>query len=54
MEAVKLIGSRTWGEGAEEVLHFGSYAIPQNGGMLVWRENPSLFSTCGISVQEQH
>ena len=42
MEAMEFIDSRTRGEGAEEVLDLCSNAIPQNGVMLIWRENPSL------------
>jgi hypothetical protein len=53
MEAMKFIGSRTRGEGAEEVFDLGSNAIPQNGVMLFWRENPSLISTCSLTVYEQ-
>ena len=35
MEAMKFIGSRTRGEGAEEMFDLGSNAIPQDGVMLV-------------------
>ena len=42
MEAVKCIGSRTRGDGAEEVFDLGSNAKPQNGVMLIWCKNPSL------------
>ena len=55
MEAMKIIGSRTQGEGVEEVFDLGSNAIPQNGVMLVWRENPAacnLISTCRLAVHE--
>ena len=53
MEAMKFIGSRTRGEGAEEMLDLCSNAIPQDGVMLIWRENPSLISTCCLTVHEQ-
>jgi hypothetical protein len=52
MKAMKFIGSRTRGEGAEEVLDLCSNAIPQHGVMLIWRENPSLISTCSVAVHE--
>jgi hypothetical protein len=45
MKAMKFVGSRTRGEGAEEVLDLCSNAVPQNDVMLIWRKNPSLIST---------
>jgi hypothetical protein len=39
MKAMKFTGGRTRGEGAEEVLDLCSNAVPQNGVMLIWREN---------------
>ena len=53
MEAIKFIGSRTPGGGAEEVFDLGSNAKPQNGGMLLWCENSSLISTCRFAIHEQ-
>tara|TARA_B100000524_G_scaffold74115_1_gene34020 strand:+ start:854 stop:1006 length:153 start_codon:yes stop_codon:yes gene_type:complete len=50
VKAREVIGSYAWGEGVEEVLDFGSYAIPQNSVILIKREDPSLF---GLSVQQQ-
>jgi hypothetical protein len=45
MKAMKFTGSRTRREGAKEVLDLCSNAVPQNGVMLIWRENTSLIST---------
>jgi hypothetical protein len=53
MKAMKFIGIRTREEGAEEVLDLCSNAIRQNGVILIWRENPSLISTCSVAVHEQ-
>jgi len=43
VKAMEVIGTCAWRKGAEEMLDFGSYAIPHNSVMLIWRE--SLSST---------
>jgi len=54
VEAVKCIGSRTRGDGAEEVFDLDSNAKSQNGVMLIsWCKNPSLISTCRFAIHEQ-
>ena len=45
MEAVKFTGSRTRGEGAEEMLDLCPHAVPQDDVMLIWSKNSRLIST---------
>ena len=45
MEAVEFAGSRTRGEGAEELLALCPHAVPQDDVMLIWSKNSRLIST---------
>jgi hypothetical protein len=45
MEAVKFAGSRTRGEGAEEMLDLCPHAVPQDDVMLIWSKKSRLIST---------
>jgi len=45
VKAMEVIGTCAWRKGAEEMLDFGSYAIPHNSVMLIWRESLSSTTT---------